>query len=126
MAIFTDDLKELGVTLKQTALQKSKTVNDTFIIELANYAEHAGVNVLDVKDKMFVLATIGNDTVNDYGELTPKTIRKTIEKRCKPTSAYDLCSGTAKGILVAAGRIAAVKTIDNTIKNLMDEWSLDV
>jgi hypothetical protein len=126
MAIKNDALRQVGITLKQRAEKESKKVNNTFIIELGNYARHIGVEELGEKDTTFVLETIGKQTLEDYGELTARGIRATIHKKCRPTTAWDLCAGTAKNILEMAGRMKAVTKIDKTLAKVMKEWDLDV
>ncbi|HYN82269.1 MAG TPA: hypothetical protein VES88_12260 [Gemmatimonadaceae bacterium] len=125
MPLRDEMLRELGISLKRRAKAQDIRVNDSFVIELKNYAGRQGVKHLDEKDMSMVLEKIGEEALSKERVLDGPAVLRTIYRVCRPKNAFDLCSGAARNILQELGRTDAVTKLDSLNTELLSDWALD-
>ncbi len=125
MALKDEKLRELGMALKRRAKAQDIKVDDAFVIELGNYARHKIVEQLDEEEMSTVLEKIGEEALKEENVLDSPSVLRTIYRICRPTDAWDLCSGAARNILHDLGRKDAVTKLDNLKAKLLADWTLD-
>lgn len=125
MSIKDETLRDLAITLKRDARNAGANVDDAFVVELKNYAQHEVVKVLDEDDTRVVLDHIGRRAFEGYQSLNSESVWKTIQKLCRPKTGYDLCANAARNILITEGRMHSANLLETLRNQVLTEWKLD-
>jgi hypothetical protein len=125
MSIKDEALRDLAITLKRDARSAGADVDDTFVVELKNYAQHEVVKLLGEGDTRLVLDHIGRKAFEGYHSLNSESVWKTIQKLCRPKSGYDLCANAARNILITEGRMESANLLKTLRDQVLTEWKLD-